>query len=171
MINKSEPEWVLPANIPFAGIKARDLEECIYWLLDAMGARDLEWRTGGSGGGAADGGRDLDAVFYVPSPDGELEPQRWWVECKGRKVTLEPEAVKSAVINAQARTDLAYVVVVTNTAFSNPTRDWIMEWQEKHPRPRIKLWDQTSLERMLSCQPGVVLRLFSEGLSLAGGAR
>jgi len=49
---KTEPkrEWVLPASIPFEGMKGRDLEECLYWLLDAMGAKDLEWRTGGTGG-------------------------------------------------------------------------------------------------------------------------
>jgi hypothetical protein len=37
-----DPEWVLPAGIPFVELKARDLEECVYWLMDAMGARDLE---------------------------------------------------------------------------------------------------------------------------------
>ncbi len=168
MSDEFNPEWVLPTEIPFANLKARDLEECVYWLLDGMGARDLEWRTGGSGAGAADGGRDLDAVFYVSSPDGELEPQRWWIECKGRAGTLEADAVKSAANNSLARSDLACLVVVTNTTFSNPTRDWVKTWQETHPRPRIKLWDQASLERMLSRQPGVVLRLFGEGLSPAG---
>ncbi|WP_186157263.1 hypothetical protein [Burkholderia gladioli] len=58
--------WVLPAAIPFEKLKSKDLEECVYWLLDAMGAKDLEWRTGGTGGGAADGGRDLEAHFFEP---------------------------------------------------------------------------------------------------------
>lgn len=164
---KSE-QWVLPAQIPFADLKARDLEECVYWLLDAMGARDLEWRTGGAGGGAADGGRDLDATFYVPSPDGEMEPQRWWIECKGRKGTVEPDEVKSAVNNATAQSDLAYLVVVTNTTFSNPTRDWVKTWQSSHLRPKVKLWDHETLERLLSRHPTVVLRLFSEALSPEG---
>lgn len=161
-------DWVLPAAIPFADLKARDLEECIYWLLDAMGARDLEWRTGGTGGGAADGGRDLEATFYVPSPDGDMEPQRWWIECKGRKATVEPDEVKSAANNALALGDLAYLVVVTNTTFSNPTRDWVKVWQDSHPRPRVKLWDHETLERLLSRHPTVVLRLFSEALSPEG---
>lgn len=168
MSKELEPKWILPANIPFSDLKAKDLEECVYWLLDAMGARDLEWRIGGAGGGSSDGGRDLEAVFHVPSPDGELEPQRWWIECKGRKGTVEPEAVKSAALNSQCRSDLAYIVVVTNTTFSNPTREWVKEWQENHPRPRIKLWDKASLERMLSREPAVVLRLFAEALSTDG---
>jgi hypothetical protein len=40
------PEWVLPAGIPFSDLKGRDLEECVYWLVDALGARNLEWRIG-----------------------------------------------------------------------------------------------------------------------------
>ncbi len=63
MTDESDKQWVLPASIPFADLKRRDLEECIYWLFDAMGAKDLEWRTGGSGDGAPDGSRDLEATF------------------------------------------------------------------------------------------------------------
>ena len=159
--------WIVPTAIPFADLKARDLEECIYWLFDALGAKDLEWRTGGSGGGAADGGRDLEATFFVPAPDGEMEAERWWIECKGRRGTLEAEAVKNAVVNA-APADLESLVIVTNTTFSNPTRDWVKAWQTEHPRPRIKLWDKDVLERQLSRHPSVVLRLFAEALSTAG---
>ncbi len=162
------PDWILPASIPFAGLKGRDLEECVYWLLNSMGAKDLEWRTGGSGGGAADGGRDLEAVFYTPTVDGEIEAQKWWIECKGRTGTVEPSEVKSAVTNALAIEGLDYVVIATNTQFSNPTRDWVKVWQAKNPNPKIKLWDHAQLERYLSRHPEVVLRLFSEALSLEG---
>jgi hypothetical protein len=61
MTDSPTTEWILPASIPFADLKGKDLEESVYWLLDAMGAKDLEWCTGGTGGGAADGGRDLEA--------------------------------------------------------------------------------------------------------------
>jgi hypothetical protein len=35
-------ELVIPSNIPWDNLKAKDLEECLYWLLDEMGAEDLE---------------------------------------------------------------------------------------------------------------------------------
>lgn len=165
--NETSAQWILPTAIPFADLKARDLEQCVYWLFDALGAKDLEWRTGGSGGGAADGGRDLEATFFVPAPDGEMEAERWWIECKGRRDTLETQAVKNAVVNA-APAGLAILVIVTNTTFSNPTRDWVNRWQAANPRPRIKLWDRDVLERQLSRHPSVVLRLFAEALSTAG---
>ena len=161
-------EWVLPASIPIRNLKGRDLEECAYWLLDSMGAKDLQWRTGGAGGGAADGGRDLEAKFYTPTADGEIEAHTWWVECKGRTRTVEPEEVKAAVNNALAIDGLDYIVIATNTQFSNPTHDWVKAWQKKHPKPKVKMWDHTQLERYLSRHPGVVLRLFSEALSLEG---
>jgi hypothetical protein len=167
MANEAQ-RWVLPASIPFDRLKGRDLEECVFWLLDAMGAKDLEWRTGGAGGGAADGGRDLEAHFYTPAADGELEAQKWWIECKGRNRTVEPDEVKSAANNALAIPGLDYVVVATNTQFSNPTRDWVKDWQVKYPFPKVKLWDRSQLERYLSRHPEVVLRLFSEALSVQG---
>ena len=161
-------EWVLPASIPFSDLKGKDLEECVYWLLDAMGAKNLEWRVGGSGGGAADGGRDLEAEFFTPREGGELASQKWWIECKGRAGTVEPDEVKSAVNNSLAFEGLDYIVICTNTQFSNPTRDWIKEWQKKHPRPQVQLWDKSQLERYLSRHPDVVLRLFAQALSIQG---
>lgn len=168
MAENFQKEWILPADIPFADLKAKDLEECVYWLLDAMGAKDLEWRIGGSGGGAADGGRDLEAHFFEADDDGDLMQQRWWIECKGRRGTVDPDEVKSAVNNALAYEGVDRLIIATNTQYSNPTRDWIKAWQSKYPVPKVQLWDRTHLERYLSRHPDVVLRLFSEALSLNG---
>ena len=83
-------DLIIPSQIPWDRIKGKDLEELLYWLFDSMGAKDLEWRVGGKGSGAADQGRDLECSFYVSSPEGELIKQKWWVEAKGRKKTVEP---------------------------------------------------------------------------------
>ncbi|WP_095064605.1 restriction endonuclease [Pseudomonas sp. Irchel s3f19] len=161
-----DPEWIIPSSIPFDELKGKDLEECVYWLLDAMGAQDIEWRIGGSGGGAADGGRDLEAKILVPSADGDLSPKTYWFECKGRSKTVESEVVKQAAFNALAF-DVDVVVVVTNSTFTNPTADWVKSWNCKYAM-QVQLWDKTKLERLLSKQPRAVLRLFGQSLSLAG---
>lgn len=140
----------------------------MYWLFDAMGAKDMEWRVGGSGQGTSDQGRDLELSFYSSSPDGELVKQRWWVEAKGRTVTVEPAEVKSAVLNAAGKSGIDVLVVATNTVFSNPTRDWVKEWQTTHPLPRVKLWERTELENHCSKNPIAVLRLFSKALTSQG---
>jgi hypothetical protein len=166
--NTGDMPWVLPTEIPFAELKGKALEECLFWLLDGMGARDLEWRLGGKGDGAADGGRDLEARFIAPGPEGQIETTRWWIECKGRTGTVEKGVVTSACNNALADDAIDCLVIVTNTTFSNPTRDWVKTWQMRFPKPRVLLWDQPILERMLAAQPATVLRLFEDALSSAG---
>lgn len=133
-----------------------------------MGAKDLEWRICGTSGGASDGGRDLEAHFFSPDDGGEITEQRWWVECKGRIGTVEKSEVQEAVNNALAYDGLNRLVIATNTQFSNPTIDWVKAWQKKFVKPTVYLWDRAHLERFLSCHPEVVLRLFSEALSIDG---
>lgn len=158
----------LPTQIPWDDLKSKALEELLYWLFDAMGAKDMEWRVGGTGQGTADQGRDLELSFYASSPDGELVKQRWWVEAKGRSGTVEPTEVKGAVLNVAGKTGIDVLVVATNTAFSNPTRDWVKEWQASNPSPKIKLWERTELENHCSKNPIAVLRLFSKALTAQG---
>lgn len=68
-------ELFMPSNLPWDELTAETLEELIFWLMDAIGAKDLEWRKGGKGITNSDGGRDIQATFHVPSPDGEFEKQ------------------------------------------------------------------------------------------------
>lgn len=168
MSDNDETRWLLPTQIPFDELKGRSLEECLFWLLDGMGARDIEWRIGGKGAGTSDGGRDIEARFFAPNTDGQIEARRWWIECKGRSATLEKDAVTTACNNVLANKAVDCLVIATNTTFSNPTRDWVRLWQERFPTPQILLWDRASLERMLAQQPATVLRLFEGGLSSAG---
>jgi len=168
---EGEKTWLLPSEIGFDELKGHALEECLFWLLDGMGAREIAWRLGGTGAGTADGGRDIEARFYVPDDTGEIVERRWWVECKGRAGTLETDAVKVACNNVLADQSVDCLVIATNTTFTNPTRDWVDKWQARFPKPKILLWDCASLERMLAQQPATVLRLFERGLSSAGYLR
>lgn len=164
----SDAPLVLPTEIPWERLKGHDLEETIYWLLDALGARDLEWRRGGKGAGAADQGRDLQATFQVPTPEGEFRAQRWWIEAKGRKSSVERSAVQKAVSDAEVQSGVDVLVVVTNGSFTNPVRDWVNDWNAQHRRPEVKLWDRDTLERQLTRHPSVVARLFAKALSPHG---
>jgi len=123
--------------------------------------RQVSHFTLARGAGAADGGRDLEALFFAPNDSGEMTSLKWWIECKGRKGTVEADEVKSAINNALAYEGLHCIVIATNTQFSNPTRDWVKQWQIKHPIPQVQLWDQAQLERYLSRHPDVVLWLNS----------
>ena len=151
----------LPTEVPWQHLQGKELEELLYWLFDSMGAKELEWRIGGAGQGSADSGRDLELSFYISSPDGDLIKQRWWVEAKGRTATVETSEVKTAVINAAGKPDVDVILIATNSAFSNPTRDWVKD-------PLAKLWEKTELENHCSKNPYAVIRLFSKALSPQG---
>lgn len=163
-----ESKLVVPSEIPWNLLKGEALEELIYWLCDAIGAVDVVWRAGSVSGTSRDRGRDVEATFHHEEPDGSFRAQRWWLQAKGRKRTLEPAAVKEAVIDAQGTEGLEVLVVATNSRFSNDTRDWVEEFQEGHPRPVIKLWDRSQLERMVSAHPAVVARIAPQALSPQG---
>ncbi len=159
---------IIPSEIPWEEIKGKALEELLYWLLDSMGAKDLEWRIGGKGNGTADQGRDLECVFYTQTPEGELLRESWWIESKGRVGKVEPDEVKGVVLNVAGKASVDVLVIATNSNFSNPTRDWVKEWQRGHPRPIIKLWERTELEKFCSKFPTAVMRLYSKALSTQG---
>jgi hypothetical protein len=163
--------FFLPTEIPWHELKGKQLEELLYWLFDAMGAKELQWRIGGKGQGAADQGRDLEMSFYTALPDGELVKQHWWVEAKGRAGSVEPVDVKNSVVNLAGRSDIDVFVLATNAAFSNPTRDWVREWQLRHPTPKIKLWEKHDLEKHCSKNPVAVVRLFGQILGPEGKLR
>ncbi|HXD34604.1 MAG TPA: restriction endonuclease [Pyrinomonadaceae bacterium] len=159
---------ILPSEIPWDEIKGSNLEELLYWLFDSMGAKDLEWRIGGKGAGTADQGRDLELSFFTPAPDGTLTKENWGVEAKGSGRTIEPSEVHKAVLNAAGKSHIEVLVIATNGRFSNPTRDWVKEWQGDHPRPKIKLWERTELEKLCSNNPLAIIRLHGRALSPQG---
>jgi hypothetical protein len=160
--------FVIASQVPWESLKKTELEECLYWLVDSMGGKDLEWRIGGAGSGTADQGRDLECKFFMSDPDGNLTSQRWWIEAKGRSETVRPSDVKEAVLNVGGKSEVDVLVIATNTQFSNPTRDWVKEWQSRNPHPKIRLWERSNLEQLCSKHPSVVARLFSDALSIQG---
>lgn len=159
---------VIPSEIPWPEMKGEALEELLYWLCDALGAQDLQWRAGSASGTSRDRGRDLEATFHVSEPGGGLRPERWWIQAKGRAGTVPADAVKNAVVDVQAHAAVDVLVIATNTRVSNDTRDWVTDFQHKTPRPAVRLWEHTDLERMLIDHPQVVARVAPEALSIVG---
>lgn len=159
---------VIPSEIPWPELRGEALEELVYWLCDSIGAVDLFWRSGSATGTSRDRGRDIEATFHVEEPGGGFRSEHWWIQVKGRSRTVEPQAVKESVVDAQGDAEVAVLVIATNSRFSNDTRDWVTEFQKKNPRPVIKLWDRSQLERMVVRHPSIVARIAPQALSLQG---
>lgn len=129
----------MATSVVWEEVTGARLEELLYGLLDAMGATELIWRAGANEGvTAADGGRDLEAIFKVPASDGSVEETRYWIEAKGRRDTVPRGIVIASINELAAHAEVDVFVFCTNSRFSNPTRDWVAKWQASHVLSRVK---------------------------------
>ncbi len=150
--------------LPWDALTPVDFERLVFFLLDDMGFKSIEWRKGGQGISASDDGRDLDAVYTKLEPDDALTCETWWLEVKYRSQTLSPATIKQAVVNATGCPDVDVFVIVTNSHISNSTVDWVKGHQGQWPKPRVVLWQRHDVERMLRKYPGTVARFFGQSL-------
>jgi hypothetical protein len=143
-----------------------EFEKLAFYLLDDMGFKNLEWRKGGEGVSATDGGRDLSGKYAKVEPDDSIIIENWWIEVKHRSDTLKKSTVQNIILNATARKDVDVFAIFTNNVISNPTLDWIKEFQNTHAKPRIVVWQGHDVERILRKYPRTIAMFFPESLSL-----
>ena len=100
-------------NLDFSQITPEDFENLVFHLLDEMGFSNLNWRKGGEGNSATDGGRDLEATYWSVRPAESLE-EKYWFEVKHRSKQLEKIQVQKTVLNASGNNRKDNVVIITN---------------------------------------------------------
>lgn len=153
-------------QVIWSEVVGEQLEELLWALVEEMGATDMMWRAGSASGvNAADGGRDIEATFTEPTEDGNVEKRRWWFEAKGRAGTISKDLVMSAAMTAMAYPEVDVVAVCTNSVFSNPTLDWVREWNGKFDKPKLFLWDRANLGIMVRRYPLAAARVLPEALA------
>lgn len=163
--------WLIPNIIKFMSfpldiLPPEEFEKLAFYLLDDMGFKNLEWRKGGEGVSATDGGRDLSGIFAKVEPDGSLTIENWWVEVKHRSNTLKKSSVQKIVFNSTAYKDVDVIAIFTNNVISNSTLDWIKEFQITHSKPRIVIWQKHDIERILRKYPNTASSFFPGSLTL-----
>jgi hypothetical protein len=152
-------------EIPWANLSANMLEELLLVLVQAMSPRSVEWRSRPNVINTSDGGRDIEAAFDVTTPDGDVETQTWWIDCKKRTSTVRPGDVKEVILNATVKKGVDVFVVATNSHFSNPTSDWVKEHNDRFPKPLAKLWDRTQLSRLVRKYPAAAAQALPDLLT------
>jgi len=135
----------LQGGLDFSDITPEDFENLVFQLLEEMGFSNIQWRKGGPGNSATDGGRDLEATFWSIQPAGSHE-LTYWIEVKYRTNSLERVQVQATINNAAADVTLDNLIIVTNSTITNPTLDWISTFQSGHQRPRISTWQGHDLD-------------------------
>ncbi|MCG2784189.1 MAG: restriction endonuclease [Anaerolineae bacterium] len=153
-------------NYQIENLRPDEFEKLAFYLLDDMGFKNLEWRKGGEGVSATDGGRDLSGKYAKVEPDDSIVLENWWVEVKHRSNTLKKSTVQSIILNSAARKDVDVFAVFTNNVISNSTLDWIKEFQNTYPKPRVVVWQKHDLERILRKYPKTASLFFLGSLTL-----
>lgn len=144
-----------------------DFEKLVFFLLDDMGFKNIEWRKDGEGISSTDGGRDLEATFTRIEPGDIVELEKWWVEVKYRSGNLAPATVKESILNAAGREGIEVFAIFTTGTISNNTWDWIKEFQSSQSKPKIRVWQRHDIERVLKKYPQTASRFFLASLSLS----
>ncbi|HCG5918245.1 restriction endonuclease [Vibrio parahaemolyticus] len=154
-------------NLDFSQITPEDFENLVFHLLDEMGFSNLNWRKGGEGNSATDGGRDLEATYWSVRPAESLE-EKYWFEVKHRSKQLEKIQVQKTVLNASGNNRKDNVVIITNKTISNPTKDWLSDFQLDHKTPRVMIWQGHDLELFLRKNPRTLAKFLPSSLAFSG---
>lgn len=157
----------LQERLDFSEINPVDFENLAFHLLDEMGFSNLIWRKGGEGNSATDGGRDLEGTYWTVLPAVSKE-EKYWFEVKYRTNQLEKTQVQSTVLNAAGNNSKDNVVIITNKTISNPTLDWIKEFQVTNKRPAVTVWQGHDLELLLRKNPRTLARFLPSSLAFSG---
>ena len=157
----------LQEGLDFSEITPVDFENLIFHLIDEMGFSNIQWRKGGDGNSATDGGRDLEATFWSVQPAVSKE-EKYWFEVKFRSGQLEKSQVQGTILNASGNTKKDNVVIVTNKTISNPTLDWVNDFQKDHKSPVVTVWQGHDLEVLLRKNPRTLARFLPSSLAFSG---
>ena len=101
------------------------------------------WRTPGS-----DGGRDIEGFLIVNDPTGFKQVQKWHIECKRYKRTINWQTIWDKLSHADAL-DVDVLFLVTNSTPSPKCESRISNWNESRRRPAIRVWKGYNFPKML----------------------
>lgn len=157
-------------GLDFSDIDAVQFENLVFHLIDEMGFSNIQWRKGGEGNSATDGGRDLEATFWSVQPAVSKE-QKYWFEVKYRSGQLEKSQVQGTILNAAGNHSKDNLVIITNKTISNPTLDWINEFRSTHKTPSVTVWQGHDLEILLRKNPRTLARFLPTSLAFSGRSK
>jgi hypothetical protein len=137
-------------EITFDALSPSEFEELAYDLLVAMGFQNVNWRKGtGCETSPSDQGRDIECTHLSRVPDGSIELERWFVECKHHKRGVPPDALAGALAWSQAERPARLLFVISNF-LSNPAKEHIQAYERSNKPPfRIQVWELPKLKELL----------------------
>jgi hypothetical protein len=151
----------MPEHLEFGSFDSTEFEEFCYELLREIGFVNVDWRKGtDKSSSPADSGRDIVANLEVEDIDGTKHLQTWFIDCKHQRAGVSPKDLQSLLAWSNAeRPDIALFMV--SGFLSNPSKDYLRDYEmNNHPPFRIKCWERTVIERLVSERDTFLRRFF-----------
>lgn len=151
----------MPTHLDFESLDSTEFEEFCLELLREIGFVNVDWRKGtDKSSSPADSGRDIVAEVEVEDIDGTKHLQTWFIDCKHQRSGVSPKELQALLTWANGeRPDIALFMV--SGFLSNPSKDYLRDYEtNNHPPFRIKYWERTVIERMVSERDTFLRRFF-----------
>lgn len=130
-----------------------EFENLCYDLLYVLGFRNLDRRSG-----IPDRGRDIEAIWEIKDPSGDVFFQKWFVECKFYKHGIPIRVIHDRIRWADVtRPDV--FLIITNSHLTTGTRAWLDRIREEKTY-NIQIWEKEKLQKLLPKHPSIVEKYF-----------
>ncbi|WP_306589573.1 restriction endonuclease [Geothrix sp. 21YS21S-4] len=129
-----------------------EFENLIYDLMILNGLQNAVWRTPG-----ADGGRDIEGQALSIDLSGNIEMQKWYVECKRYSKSIDWPTVYGKIAYADNH-GADYLLLCTTTSYSPNCKTEISNWNRARRRPIVRVWDSVELERKISHESVLLIK-------------
>jgi hypothetical protein len=153
----ARPTGPITTELAWANLDDEGFERLILNLIsDVEGYENPEWLMQTR---APDRGRDLSVTRVVSDALSGTLRQRMVIQCKhwlSRSVNL-PEAASAreqTELWSDPRVDV--LVLATSGRFTADAVQWVERQNAKGESPRVEMWPESHLERLLAARPGLI---------------
>lgn len=153
----ARPRGPILTGLAWENIDDDQFERLIFNLISATrGYENPEWLMKTR---AADKGRDLSATRVIQDELTATLRLRTIIQCKhwqAKSVTLHEVAGTEAQMALWGNPPVDVLVMATSGRFTADAVQWIEQHNAKGARPRIEMWPDSHLERLLAARPGLI---------------
>lgn len=153
----AKPRGPISTKLDWSQLDPEGFERLIYTLIcDQSGYENPEWlmRTN-----APDRGRDLSVTRVISDALSDTRRERTVIQCKHwlSRTVSAPEAAAAKdqmALWTDPRVDV--LVIATTGRFSSDAVQWIERHNSASGPPRIEMWPDSRLERLLAARPDLI---------------
>jgi hypothetical protein len=134
----------------WAAINDKQFEEIVYEIVNTYNPTFIDWRNGTGGKG-----RDIEARFKIQGGLDEEREELYFIEAKHSTKQGVKWVKISDAFNWTENKKPSVLVIATSKHFTNPCKDEILEWEQKHPHIHVIRWERKQLEAFVLSKPFV----------------